>query len=82
LIAGSFMLVMPAWSNESAFTRCVEAHRVPNEGHPDCKDAIYDDWIDSLHPQLALRAIRFANVRFGVLPSQSAVPAGMTLCRC
>ena len=34
-------------------------------------------WIDSLLPRLALRAIRFANVRFGILPSQSAF-AGVT----
>ena len=34
-------------------------------------------WIDSPLPRLALRAIRFANVRSGILPSQSAC-AGMT----
>ena len=28
--------------------------------------------IDELHPQFALRAIRCANIRFGILPSQSA----------
>ncbi|HMM65416.1 MAG TPA: hypothetical protein PKC03_00620 [Dokdonella sp.] len=28
---------------------------------------------DALHPQLALRAIRKANVRFGILPPQSGM---------
>src|SRR3546814_356598 len=35
-------------------------------------------WVDSLHPQAALRAIRCANVRSGILPAQSAF-AGMTM---
>jgi hypothetical protein len=34
-------------------------------------------WIYAPRPRLALRAIRFANVRFGILPPQSAC-AGMT----
>lgn len=29
-----------------------------------------ESWIDSLHPQIALRAIDFADVRFGILPAQ------------
>jgi len=35
------------------------------------------NWIDSPHSRLALRAIRYANVRFGLRPKQSAC-AGMT----
>jgi hypothetical protein len=30
-------------------------------------------WITRRVPRLALRAIRFANVRFGILPSQSGL---------
>ncbi len=38
---------------------------------------VHEDY--SPHPRLAVRVIRFANVRFGILPSQSERPPGRNI---
>ena len=62
----SFLAVIPAKAGTQRLSSSAR-NGSERQGH----------WIDSLHPQAALRAIHSANVRSGILPSQSAF-AGMT----